>query len=293
MTARLEARRATEPLCDLAEGIVWDDRGGELRWVDIPRGMLYRGTLAPDLTILPKEGIALDTTISAVAPADDGSWLVAGAEHLLRLEGDDVVGRVRVLDAGSGRRLNDGTADRAGRYLVGSVSLAEPHEGNALWSWEPTSGVRVVRNGIRLSNGIGFAPDGMAIYHVDSRAHRVDVADYDPASGRADGWRVLLKIDDGQPDGLAVDAEGCLWVAVWGAGRVRRFDPGGALLAEVHVDAPRTSSVAFAGPELDVIVITTAREPDRSIGGALYTLRVPVAGLPVARVRAHSGWELR
>jgi len=291
MIERFTAQRATSPDYALAEGAVWNATQRQVGWIDIPRGELIVGELANDLSIAPVRTRRIDATVGALAVATDGTWVVGGAESLI-VAGESLHQLTQVLPHDSGRRLNDGTADPHGRYLVGTASLSDPHEGNSLWCWDPVGGIRLVRSSVLLSNGVGFSPSGQTIYHVDSKAYAVDHASYDPTTGTVGKWQRFTDVTDGQPDGLTIDSDGCLWVAIWGAGRVRRYSPHGEVLAEIAVDAPLTSSVAFAGQALDIIVITTARRglddatlrayPD---AGALFTARSPVRGMHAHRVR--------
>ncbi|MGY3848940.1 SMP-30/gluconolactonase/LRE family protein [Streptomyces hydrogenans] len=138
-----------------------------------------------------------------------------------------------------------------------------------------------------MSNGLGWSPDGTLLYYADSPTRRVDVFDYDPATGALSGRRPFAVLDRGYPDGLTVDAEGNVWVAVWGGGEVLALTPGGVLHARVELPASHVTSCAFAGPDLDVLVITTAThglsddrrraEPD---AGRLFVCRPGVTGLP-------------
>ncbi len=132
---------------------------------------------------------------------------------------------------------------------------------------------------LTLSNGLAWSPDGGRLYSIDSEPGVVHVRDY-PSGPRRD----LFKVADGLPDGMCVDRDGNLWIAVWGRGRVECRTPGGELLAVVEVDAPHTTSVAFAGPGLDVLVITSATaglDPVPVNSGRLFTCRVNATGLPL------------
>ena len=141
---------------------------------------------------------------------------------------------------------------------------------------------------LTLSNGLAWSTDGTTMFSVDTLRHTVFVRDYDRRSGVVGDRRVHLHIDGGFPDGIAVDAADHLWVAVWGAGEVRRFAPDGELVDRIVVPAPHTSSVAFAGDDLRTLVITTATDGltgeqrrDFPDSGRLFTARVDVPGCPV------------
>ena len=147
----------------------------------------------------------------------------------------------------------------------------------------------VLDDDLTLSNGLAWSSDGRRMFSVDTLARTVSVRDYDVGSGAVGPRRVHLRLEDGFPDGIAMDAADHLWVAVWGGGEVRRYAPDGALAGRVATGAPHTSSVAFAGDDLRLLVITTAtselsREQLRAHpdSGRMFTARVDVPGLPVA-----------
>ena len=151
---------------------------------------------------------------------------------------------------------------------------------------------RVVLDGIEVSNGLGFSPDGSRAYYVDSATRRVDVLDVVPATEDPRGLvrrRPFVEIDpdDGMPDGLTVDAEGGVWVALWGGGAVRRYSPDGALDAVVPLPVSQVSACAFGGDDLDRLFVTTSRQglddpdADEAASGSLFVADPGVRGLPV------------
>jgi sugar lactone lactonase YvrE len=273
----------------LGEGPVWDAARDRLLWVDIEGGAVLEGALDGD-TITVTGRIGFDTMVGAVAVASDGTLLVAAQEQLVvqRPDGTRADGP-RVIPAGEARRLNDGGTDPAGRFLVGTLSLGGPSEREVLVRLEADGRLTVLDDDLSLSNGLAWSSDGRRMFSVDTLARTVSVRDYDMGSGAVGPRRVHLRLEDGFPDGIAMDAADHLWVAVWGGGEVRRYAPDGALGGRVATGAPHTSSVAFAGDDLRLLVITTAtselsREqlqahPD---SGRMFTARVDVPGLPVA-----------
>jgi sugar lactone lactonase YvrE len=135
---------------------------------------------------------------------------------------------------------------------------------------------------VTVSNGLGWSPDGHSMYYVDSPTCRVDVFDYDLATGIPSGRRCLVETRDlaGFPDGLAVDAEGCLWIAFWDGGSIHRFSPDGELVGTVTVPVPRPTSCAFVGADLESLVITTAAALDGT-GGDVFACEPDVSGMAV------------
>jgi sugar lactone lactonase YvrE len=283
------ATPATTERFRLGEGPLWDAPRDRLLWVDIEGGAVVKGTLdAGGITVTDR--IAFDGMVGAVTVAADGTLLVAAQERLVVVHAD---GRredgPRVVPAGERRRLNDGKTDPAGRFLVGTLSLGEPSQREVLVRLEHDGGLTVLDDDLALSNGLAWSADGRRMFSVDTLRRTVSVRDYDPGSGAVGSRRVHLRLEDGFPDGIAMDAAGHLWVAVWGGGEVRRYAPDGTLVDRVVTGAPHTSSVAFAGQELRTLVITTATSElsdDRLRAhpgsGRLFTVPVDVPGIPVA-----------
>src|SRR5215211_5089243 len=282
------ATPATSERFRLGEGPLWDAPRNRLLWVDIEGGAVLEGVLDGG-AIAVTDRIPFDGMVGAVTVAGDGTLLVAAQEHLVVRHPD---GRredcPRVVPAGEPRRCNDGGTDPAGRFLVGTLSLEGPSEREVLVRLEHDGRLTVLDDDLALSNGLAWSADGRRMFSVDTLRRTVSVRDYDPGSGAVGPRRVHLRLEDGFPDGIAMDAAGHLWVAVWGGGEVRRFAPDRTLVDRVATGAPHTSSVAFAGDDLRLLVITTATSeltgaqlrahPD---SGRMLTARVDVPGLPV------------
>ncbi|MFF1571394.1 SMP-30/gluconolactonase/LRE family protein [Leifsonia sp. NPDC058292] len=283
----IELITATTDSYLLGEGPLWDPIRSRLIWVDIREGCVYSGVLDPGGTIEVSERFELNQSVGAVSVSNLGDWIIAGHERIYfrSLDGTLVDGD-RILEENSGRRLNDGKADPAGRYLVGTLSLTGPSRTESLVSIDFDGSLRVIDDDLTLSNGLAWSADGHTLYSVDTERQTVYARPYDIESGDVGPRHTFLTIGDGYPDGMTIDAEGHLWIAIWGAGEVRRFSPQGQLVDTVAVPAPHTSSVAFAGPELDTLVITTARQDLTAaqlqaypLSGHIFTSRPRVSGL--------------
>lgn len=284
------AQCATTERYRLAEGPVWDGLNGRLVWVDIPAGDVYTGELRGG-TIVPISVHHVDTTVGAVALADGKSLLVAGHQSLYLVdEAGESTEIVQLVAEDQQRRLNDGKCDPAGRFLVGTLALGDDvHE--VLYQVDASRGTTVIDDDLQLSNGLAWSPDGRTLYSVDTTPGLVHRRSYDADSGqwgeRSTAFRVL-----GSPDGICVDTDGNLWVAVWGSGEVRHLTPDGELLGMVSVAAPYTSCVTFAGPNLDRLVITTAIDDltaeqllEHPESGSLFVADVDARGLPTSHWR--------
>ncbi len=232
----------------LAEGPAWD---GERVWfVDVFAGSVFRFELGgPVETVLTR-----DEPVTFALPHRDGGVLVGHGRSVSHLCDD---GSPRTLvdelpGTTPGVRVNDAAIDPDGRLVVGTMAYDAKTPAGALYRVGLDGDVEVLRDGIVCSNGIGWYGDRM--YHVDTAERRVDVY-------TGDGDRELfVAVDNGSPDGLAVDAEGHVWVAVWNGARVDRYAPDGTRSGVVEVPHPKATSVCFAGPDLDTLVITTAEE---------------------------------
>lgn len=277
---------ATSPEFDLAEGVLWDDLAGLVRWVDIPTGRVLAGEL-DGRRITNLQARTIDGTAAAVALADDGGLLVAASRALATISpagrvayGPDLLGRR------AGVRLNDGSVDPFGAFVVGTMSLAGRTDEETLLRVSPDGTVETLRSRIGLSNGVAFAPDSSTIYHVDTFARTIAAHSYGPGPfvGK-EPWRTIATLPY-SPDGLTVDASGALWVAAWGGARVNRYSPTGALLDTVEVDAAFVSCPGFVGERRDLLAVTTARpglDTEGDQAGAIFLADVDAVGLPSLR----------
>jgi sugar lactone lactonase YvrE len=260
------AERVGSEKAVLGEGPRWDAEAGRLLWVDIEGGLLHAG----DSTI---EGGAM---VCAVAPWAGDTVLVALTDALAAV--DVAVGSVRRLaeipHGAPGLRCNDGACDPAGRFWIGTMALDESPGKGALYRYDVDGTLHTVLDGVSLSNGLGWDAGGRLMYYVDSPTQRIDVFDFDVGSGALADRRPFAVIpeSDGIPDGLALDDEGGIWVALHGGGEVRRFDPDGGLSGRVEVPVPKVTACCFVGRRLYV----TARD-------GLYALDVPYSGPPARR----------
>jgi sugar lactone lactonase YvrE len=211
--------------------------------------------------------------------------LVARRAAVAELEGGRVVAELPVP---ARLRLNDAKPDPAGRLWVGSMSPRGRAEG-ALYRVAPGSRAEAVLEGVAISNGLGWSPDGERLFYIDTPTQRIDVLDFDVRSGAATGRRPFAAVPNraGRPDGLAVDAEGGVWVALFGGAALRRYGAGGDLDLVVPLPVSHPTSCAFGGAALHELYVTTAGRPrlDQAKGalaGRLLRLRPGVCGAPVA-----------
>lgn len=274
---------------DLCEGPCWDERTGTLVWVDILAGAVH----VVDPRTAEHSTHPLQMPVGAVAPRRRGGWVAAVERGFLFL--DDAWQPTGAVIAAPGQppgtRFNDGACDPRGDFWAGTLAYDGTPRVAALYRLEADGCVREVLSGVTNSNGIAWSPDGATMYYVDTGLGTVDSFDVNPVTGTVSGRATLIRITegDGLPDGLTVDAEGHLWLALWGGGCVRRYTPSGALEAVVELPVALVTSVAFGGSELDELYITTARQgltPSQQraqpLAGSIFRHRPGTTGIPVA-----------
>jgi sugar lactone lactonase YvrE len=261
---RWRARAASDAVYGLGEGPVWDEPRQRLLWVDINAGTVHSGQWDGS-RVTPRNSWYVDRTVGAVAVGPGGELLVAGHHDLWAVPvGGSPVRVTAVLPDGVASRLNDGGCDPDGRFLVGSLALDGRTGGEILARVEPDGTVTVLDRDLTLSNGLAWTTDGL-LYSIDTTPGTVWVRGY-PDGPRRQAFQV-----EGNPDGMCLDAEGNLWIAIYGGGQVRRYTPSGELIGVVEVPAPNVTCPAFIGEDL---LISTA-------GDHLYAATVGVTGAPV------------
>lgn len=254
----------------LAEGPRWDAATGRLLWVDIEGCELHVLESGED------RAIGLDAMVGVAAPTSSGAVLVALADRLALVDlADESVRTLVRLPHGPTLRSNDGACDAAGRFWIGTMGLDETPGAGALYRYDGR--LERVLDGVTLSNGIGWTRDDTRMYYIDSPVQRVDIFDFEVASGRIDDRRPFVSIDEseGIPDGLTVDDEGGVWVALYGGSCVHRYDESGRLDAVLEVPALNVTSCCFGGDDGRSLFVTTAA-PD----GNVYVTQPGVSGPP-------------
>lgn len=274
------------------EGPLWNTEDGRLWWTDIHGRRLHRHD--------PRSGrddiLAMPDRLCAFAfiEGDDTRILAAFADGIgfldLRSLRVDWIARP---ECGTGRRFNDGRVDRDGRFWIGSMvedARATPASA-ALWRLDGDGRFAVQLEGVRISNGLCCSPDGGTLFFADSPTGRIDAFDLSPA-GELRDRRAFATVGNGEPDGSAIDCEGCVWNAAWGAGRVVRYSPAGEVLRVIELPVSQPSCVAFGGDDLRTLYVTSSRlelgESDllrQPLAGHVFALDAGVAGLPESRFR--------
>lgn len=267
----------------LGEGARWDAGRGELLWVDILGGIVRRAVEdGPGLRTV--RAYEVGEHVGAAAPLAGGDgWLLAAARGFRHLTEAGTV--TALLDTEpDGVRMNDAACDPEGRFWAGSMAYDQRPGAGRLLRCDPDGTVAVVLPHATVANGLGWSPDGATMYHADSGTGVVTA--YGPV-----GSRVVVEPADGVPDGLTVDAEGALWVALHGAGEVRRYGTDGSTLAVWPLPVSQPTSVAIGGASGRRLFVTTSREnlgpDDEPEAGRVFA--AADAGVTAPPVRAYSG----
>ncbi len=272
----------------LGEGALWHVRAQRLYWVDIAGHAAHAFEPATGRLLTAPVGESIGT----IVPTVRAEVLVALQRRFAYL--DFAHGRLTPFPAEpllpAGHRFNDGKCDSAGRFWVGSMAQDDTPGAGQLWCLHPTLRAESRRENLTIPNGIAWSRDGCTCYHIDSPTRRVEAFTFDPVDGTLSAGRLLREFtaEEGYPDGMTLDADGHLWIALWDGWRVVRLDAvTGATVAEIKLPVQRPSSCAFGGPKLDTLYITSARIglgeaqlAEQSLAGHVFITQPGTIGLP-------------
>lgn len=273
----------------LGEGPSWLPAQQALLWVDIESCQVH--------LFRPSDGQlrswSMPCHVGVAVPTVKGDFLTATRDGFMRLDPES--GQVTPLvDPEAhlpGNRFNDGKCDPQGRFWAGTLSYSRTPEAASLYRLDPDLTVHRMLDKVTTSNGLAWSLDGTVLFYIDTPTRRVDAFDFDGGTGTIGNRRTVITIPEamGKPDGMTIDDQGMLWIALWGGWSVTRWDPAsGRLLGNVDVPAERTSSCCFGGPQLDTLYITTARTGlteealiAQPLAGSLFAVQTGHRGLPV------------
>lgn len=266
---------------ELGEGPLWSPEEQKLYWVDIMAGNFHRVTL----------GETDYETFSVGQPIGSMGFRQAGGLIMALKNGfhfwDSTTQTVEFLaDPEANKthpRFNDGKVDRKGRFWAGTM---DDNGNSALYRYDPDSSVHVMETGITCSNGLGWSPDNKTMYYSDSQIFTIYAYDFDLDSGEIANRRVFLKKEQGDPDGLTVDSEGFVWIAVWDGWCVERYDPDGKLVSKIAMPVQYPTCPIFGGENMDELFVTSAwlllghdGRKDQPLAGDLFRIHTDVRGL--------------
>jgi sugar lactone lactonase YvrE len=277
----MKAEQITEPVAYHGEGPVWSEKWGGLRWLDM---------LAGDILTLTADGAVnrrhVGKVVAAVRPRRKGGAVI-GIERGFALESSDgTLTCLGELWRDQAVRMNEGGCDPDGRFYCGSMAYDRAPGAATLYRLNPDWSVNVVLKNVTISNGLEWSPDNLRAYYNDTATYQISVFDYDIEEGLT-RRRVFVDLSEEskRPDGLTVDAEGGVWVALSNGGVVRRYTSAGTLDGIIEVPGKKVTACTFGGPRLDQLFITTSREgvaPGSDLlAGSLFCAFAGVSGLPV------------
>jgi sugar lactone lactonase YvrE len=266
------------PQAHHGEGPIWVARDDSLYWVDM---------LAGDVMQARNGEVArhhVGAVAAALRPRSSGGMVVAVERGFALV--DAAWTHIQTLPEAftdTSVRMNDGGCDPVGRFYCGTMAYDATEGAGTLFCLEPDRTVRTVLDGVTVSNGLDWSPDGQTVYYNDTATQHVDAFDFDAATGSFTNRRTIVAIDPetGGPDGLTVDAEGGIWVALWDGAAVHRYLPNGALDQVVELPTARPTACTFGGAHLDQLFITTSAlnlDPAQTLAGAVFHVSPGVKG---------------
>ena len=271
---------------ELGEGPVWDARSSRIAWVDITAKRIHLTDPLSGAT----ETIEVPLAVGAVAPRAVGGF-VAALQDGFWVVGDGSAERIATIaEARPGLRFNDGKCDPAGRFWAGTMAHAAPPGAGGLYRLDRDGSATLVLDGVTISNGLAWSQDGRTMYYIDTPTQRIDAFSYILETGEIGDRRPEVHIppEAGAPDGMTVDVEGGLWVALWGGGAVHRY-LNGRLDRVIELPVSQPTSCCFGGADMDELYITSAWEGlppgervAQPLAGALFRVRPGVRGTPPA-----------
>lgn len=276
------AEQVTDPHAHHGEGPVWFSDPGELRFVD----MLAGDICTVDHATGNVSRLHIGTVAAAFRPRTSGGMVAAIERGFAYIDPDGTVHPLGELWSDDGIRMNEGACDPDGRFYCGSMAYGATTGAGTLWRLDTDGTTSVAIENVTISNGLIWTPDGGTAYYIDTPTKRVDAFDYDTDRGLTNRRPVVtIQAERGGPDGMTLDTEGYLWVAIWGGNAVHRYAPDGRLDGVVDLPVSRVSACTFGGPNLDELFITTSRQglvdDSEPAAGAIFSTKPGVHGLPI------------
>lgn len=280
------AERVTKPVMYHGEGPYWDARTGRIMCMDV--------LVAEIVAVDPSGGLLRwkvpDRVATVIRRQASGGFVIA-TEHGLIAADDELSTFERIADIldDPNLRTNDGGCDPFGGFVIGTMAYDERPGAGAVYRVTPDRRIIELLSPVSISNGVQWSADGARVYYIDTPTRRVDVFDVDPEAGTWSGRRTHIRIDGtpGYPDGMAIDDDGGLWIALWGGGAVNHYDVTGRLAETIAIPGVRqVSSCTFGGEGRDVLYVTTSRkglsDDDQPDAGAMFAVHTGSRGAVVS-----------
>lgn len=274
---------------------IWDERDGQLWWIDCPEAAIHR--FSPESGRNERAKVELDSPhVGSIALVEGGGLLVLSGTGLWRHKPDGTRALLARVETDRPENIpNDGKCDPQGRFWFGTMHAQSAKETGALYRYDTARGLVMMDEGFSCSNGLGWSPDGRTMYFVDMMPGHVLAYDFNGRDGTISNRRVFAKVDssEGIPDGLAVDSAGNVWVAHWDGWCMSRYAPDGKRIAKIDLPIERPTCPAFGGADMrDVYVTSAAMDLDAArlakgpLAGGVFRVRSDVAGPKAVRFKA-------
>lgn len=278
----MDIRAISEVVSDLGEGPIWTPETNSVTWTDITQNTFHIANIDTGKT----ESFGVPSMIGAIAHTKDGHYIAATQKGFVRISVD---GKYSPLHSflQDDIRMNDGKVDPAGRFWAGSMALSFEKDRGSLYVLETDNSYQKVLDNITLSNGMGWSPDAQYFYYIDSIPGVLKRFDYDLDNGKISNPKKLITFDaaPGVPDGMSVSSDGKIVVALWDGGRIEIYEPTGAKVSEIKLGVSRPTCCTFAGPNQDILIVSTASQgidrADEPLAGKILAVTgTGLSGLP-------------
>lgn len=278
----MDIRAISEVVSDLGEGPIWTPETNSVTWTDITQNTFHTANIDTGKT----ESFGVPSMIGAIAHTKDGHYIAATQKGFARIS---LEGKYSPLHSflQDDMRMNDGKVDPAGRFWAGSMALSFEKDRGSLYVLETDNSYQKVLDNITLSNGMGWSPDAQYFYHIDSIPGVLKRFEYDLDNGKIINPKNLITFDaaSGVPDGMSVSSDGKIVVALWDGGRIEIYEPTGAKVSEIKLGVSRPTCCTFAGPNQDMLIVSTASQgidrADEPLAGKILAVTgTGLSGLP-------------
>lgn len=267
--------------CIVGESPLWDEKNRELLMVDIQGRRLRK----IEWDTLKAKDIVLEQEVGFVVLSEDGSVIAGAEDGVYRIADDGEFSRVSKPCKIKGLRFNDGKVAPDGRLYLGTFSR---DKSAAFYRMEADGELIELFDGVGNSNGLDWSADGKQMYYNDTPTGKTEVFDF--CDGNLKNRRDVIEYTSGNPDGMTIDADGNLWVALWGSGLVACVNPiSKKIIHKIELPVSQPASCAFAGDDLKSLVITTAAHGvslrDEPLAGSVFVIKTEIQGMPTARLK--------
>ena len=278
----MNIRAISEVISDLGEGPIWSADTNSVTWTDITQNTFHTADIDTGKTM----SFGVPSMVGAIAHSKEGGYIAATQKGFARIGVD---GKYSPLHSflPDDMRMNDGKVDPSGRFWAGSMALSFEKGRGSLYVLEKDNSYRSILDDITLSNGMGWSPDAQYFYYIDSVPGVLKRFDYDLYTGYISNPKDLITFDSssGIPDGMSMSSDGKIVIALWDGGRIEIYEPSGEKVSEITLGVSRPTSCTFAGPNRDILIVSTASQgidqADEPLAGKILAVTgTGLSGLP-------------